>query len=75
MIVIHQVTLKFKWEIKDYTHYKFTIDKKLYNCKTMRQIKPTVIGVTRGYCINGKFKSLKSLRPDIQLINRSIIPF
>lgn len=73
---MHQsINIKFKWEIKDSTHYKFTLDKKLYNCKTMRQIKPTVIGVTRGYCINGKFKSLKALRPQIQVIQKSLLPF
>ena len=70
------INIKFKWQIKGSEHYKFTVNKKLYNCKTMREINRTVIGVTIGYCINGKFKSLKALRTQIELIpKKEILPF
>ena len=69
------VMIKFKWFVKGYNHYQFSIDKKLYNTKNNREIKRTVIGYTIGYCIGGKFHSLKKLKPLIQIIKHEKLPF
>lgn len=52
-------------------NYQFTTDKKCFNKKTGRRIKQTYCGGSIRYCINGKFRSLSSLRKELELIPKT----
>lgn len=57
-------------------NYVFTENKECFNRKTMRKIKQVYKNRCIGYCIKGKFYSLKYLRSHlIKLINNEITPF
>jgi len=62
-----------KWSIKGHDNYYFTTNRKMYNSKTNRVIKKVVKGgYSIGYVIDGKFTTLKNLKPLIKKIkNRS----
>ena len=58
-----------KWEILGHDNYYFTTDNELYNSKTNRIIKQVVKGgYSRGYVIEGKFITLRSLKTIINKI-------
>jgi hypothetical protein len=40
-----------------------------------KQVKKTVVSSTVGYCINGKFRSCKTLRNELELIPTIECPF
>ena len=56
------ITYALVWQINFATNYKFSKCKKLFNCKTNKEIKQIMNGGSIGYCINGKFYSLKKLK-------------
>ena len=70
-----QVTYTAKWQLKDYSYYKWTTCKKLINCKTGQEIKKVTKGFQVGYYINRHFISLKVLRNSIELIKENDCPF
>ena len=58
------------WEIIGHEDYYFTTENKLYNSKTNRIIKESFKGgYSRGYLIDGKFITLKNLKPMLKKIN------
>ncbi len=60
-----------KWFLINHPDYYFTTDKKLYNSKTNRIIKKVVKGgYSVGYVIDGKFLTLKKLKPLIRKVER-----
>ena len=62
--------------MKSATHYQFTTDKQCFNMKTGRKIKQTYVSGSIGYCIDGKFRSLNSLRKELEIIpKKEILPF
>lgn len=63
------------WELKYSPNYKFTKRGICINTKTGRIIKKTLNGGSIGYCINGKFRSLKYLRPQLVKIKHIDCPF
>ena len=65
--------LKYKLSIAP--NYQFTECKKCFNIKSGMQIKQTMCGRSIGYCINGKFKSLNTLRKFLIKIEKEICPF
>jgi hypothetical protein len=70
------ITYALKWQVKFADNYKFSICKKLFNCQKNKEIKKTMNGGSIGYCINGKFHSLTSLRNHIEKIpNKEKMPF
>jgi len=69
------INYALKWQIKDAPHYQFTACGKLINVRTGKIIKQTLCGRCIGYCINGKFQSLKSLRQRIEKIPKKVCPF
>jgi hypothetical protein len=69
------INYALKWQIKDATHYQFTTCGKLINVRTEKEIKQILCSRSIGYCIKGKFQSLKSLRPKIEKIPKEICPF
>ena len=52
-----------KWFIKGYDDYFFNTDNELYNNKTGNIIKKVVKKYSVGYNLNGKFYTLKNLKP------------
>lgn len=66
-------TLKFELDFAP--NYKWTDCKKCFNMKTGRQIKQTYVSGSIGYCIGGKFYSLKKLRMHLVKIKKVECPF
>lgn len=64
------------WQLKNAENYKFTKDGKCFNTKTNNEIKKVLINRSIGYCINGKFYSLNTLRKNLEKIPVKIkLPF
>jgi hypothetical protein len=69
------INYTLKWEIDFAPHYKFTICKKLVNCKTGKMIKKVYNNSCIGYVIQGKFYSLTKLKSHIKIITKEKTPF
>ena len=67
MITI-SVNYTCKYRIKYAKHYVYTLCGKCYNLKTGRIIKQVYNSGCIGYTINGKFKSRKYLRSQLEEI-------
>lgn len=63
------------WEYTLDNKYKFTRDGICINTKTNRIIKRTLNCCTIGFCLNGKFKSLKQIRQFLIKIEEISCPF
>jgi len=59
----------FTYKVKGYNYY-FTTDKKLFNYDTKRISKKCLRGYSTGYELNGKFITLKNLKPMLIKINK-----
>lgn len=59
-----------KWRLKNAPNYVFSKDK-CFNSQTGREIKQVYNNGSIGYNINGKFKSLVSLRKDLEAIPKT----
>ena len=68
----YQLLHTTKWNIKNHPDYYFCSNNKLHNLKSRRQAKKRVKGYSVGYTINGKFTTLKNLKPLIELIKPKI---
>lgn len=69
------ITYTLKFELDFAPEYKWSEDKKCFNEKTGRQIKQVYVGGSIGYCIRGKFYSLKFLRLHLKKIEKIKLPF
>lgn len=72
-MVINQV-IDIKFRVCD-TCYGVTKDGRLFNMKRGKELKKVVIGTTIGYCIYGKFQSLKKLRSKLVKVEEAYCPF
>lgn len=63
------------WMLDYENKYQFDSDGNCYNIQSGRQLKRTMVGYTEGYCILGKFKSLKYLKKHLIKINNVDCPF
>lgn len=70
-----EVTYVAKWQLKDNPHYKWTLCKKLINCKTGMEIKRTIKGMQAGYWIDRKFIKLCAMKSKVELIPHNECPF
>lgn len=66
--------VNIKWMIKD-TDYGVTLDGRVFNIKRRKEMRKTVIGATKGVYINGKFKSLTTIRKLLVQIEEFECPF
>ena len=66
--------IDIKFEIVG-TCYGATQKGDVYNLKTGRKLKRCLVGLTKGYCINGKFTSLAKLRQKLKKIEKIELPF
>ena len=63
------------WRIKYAPNYQFTNKGICINVKTGKLIRKILIGSTKGYCINGKFRSILQLKKELELIPYTNCPF
>lgn len=63
------------WEWKLDNKYQFTKDGRCFNVQRSKEIKKTLVGYTVGFCLQGKFKSLKQIRSNLIRIDKIDIPF
>jgi hypothetical protein len=75
MKYIVSTTYVLKWQIKNAEHYKLTKDGICINTQTGKIIKQIINGRSKGYCIKGKFKSINTLRKELELIPKESCPF
>lgn len=71
------ITIKYicKYRLNFAQNYVFSGDK-CFNSKTNREIKQVYNNGSIGYNINGRFHSLKSLKPNLEKIpNETFYPF
>ena len=68
-------TYDLKWHYKPSTNYKFTEKGICINTLRNKVVKRTLVGYTEGFCLNGKFKSLKVIRKELELIPVNNCPF
>lgn len=68
-------SITFNWKLEFADNYQWSIENKLYNLKTMREIKKTVNGYSVGYWINKKFYTLENLRKHLVKIEKIKCPF
>ena len=68
-------TYAIKYELEFAPHYVWLNNNSCYNLKTGRFIRQVVVGGCVGYCINGKFKSLASLRNSLIKPKKIECPF
>ena len=66
-------SIEFKWNLLD--KYSITKDKRIFNTKTMREIKRTVNGYSVGYWLSGKFYTLKKINEIAVKIKKKHCPF
>lgn len=69
------ITYTVKYELSTSPEYVWNEYNECFNLKTGRKIKQILKNGVIGYCIKGKFKSLKSLRPLLQKPKIIKIPF
>lgn len=63
-MIEYHINIIPKWKIKGYENYIFGEDNNLYNSKTNRMLNMKVKGgYTKGYNLDGEFKSLAFIRP------------
>lgn len=69
------INYTLKYELSFAPQYKWSENNECFNVKTGRRIKQVYNNGCIGYSINGKFKSLKSLRPQLIKIQEVDCPF
>ncbi len=72
---IYSKAYNIKWRIKFAHYYQFTECGKLINKRSGRMIKKTFSGNSIGFYVQGKFYTLKNLRPQLELIPKQETPF
>ena len=63
------------WQYKPSTNYKFTKDGRCFNSLRGKELKRTIVGGSIGFCLNGRFKSLKIIRTELTTIPPAQTPF
>ena len=63
------------WRLKSTPNYQFTKNGICINVKTGNLIRKILVGSTKGYCINGKFRSISQLKKELELIPYTDCPF
>lgn len=63
------------WQLSFAENYKFSQCGKCFNTLTGKEIKRTYCGGSNGFCIKGKFHTLKKLRPFLVKFELEYCPF
>ena len=72
-----QITVNYnlKWQLKSAPNYQFTDNGICINTHRGKIVRKVVVSGTKGYCINGKFRSVLQLRKELIKIETIILPF
>lgn len=68
------INYRLKWELKTDNKYQWSECGKLFNIKTGREVKKTIVNYSIGYWINRKFMTLNNLKRLLVKIDYSV-PF
>lgn len=71
----YQINIIPKWQIKDHELYFIDNENKVRNINTGKILKMQLKGYTKGYYLNGQFKSLKQIHPLLVKYKNEKIPF
>lgn len=63
------------WEYSDDPKYQFDKLGNCYNIQSGKQLQRTLVDYTEGYCLGGKFKSIKHIRTKLKKILHRDCPF
>jgi len=69
------VTYRVKFELSTHPEYVWNEHGECFNLKTGRRIRQTSKNGMIGYCMKGKFRSLKSLKPLLRKPKNPEYPF
>ena len=70
------VTYTLIYRLRFANHYQWTKCNRCFNVQTGNEIKQTLSSGSIGYCIKGRFRSLKYLRTQLEKIpKKEILPF
>lgn len=73
---IISITYTLKYRLSFANNYQWTKCNRCFNIKTSREIKQVLNSGSIGYCINGRFYSLKYLRTKLEKIpQKEYLPF
>ncbi len=71
----YQINIIPKWLIEGYHLYFFDSENKLRNITTGNVLQMQLKGYTKGYYLNGKFKSLSQIKPLLRRYKQDKLPF
>lgn len=71
----YQINIVPKWTILNHPLYFIDSENKVRNIQTGKVLKMQLKGYTKGYCLNGKFYSLKQIRPLLIRYKEEKLPF
>lgn len=74
-MLVYQINIVPKWQIKGYDNYFVSDKNKVHNLKTGKELKMQLKGYTKGYYLNSKFVSLFILRGLLTKIEKQNAPF
>ena len=71
----YQINIIPKWLIEGYDLYFIDSNNKVRNIQTGKALQMQLKGYTKGYYLNGKFMSLKQIRPLLKKYTCEQLPF
>ncbi len=71
----YQINIVAKWVVKGYDLYFIDDKNKMINRITGKTLQMQAKGYTKGYYLNGKFLSLKQIRPLLVKYKDEKLPF
>ncbi len=74
-MITYQINVFPKWEIEGHPLYFIDSCGKVRNYNTGKALQMQLKGYTKGYYLNGQFKSLGQIRPLLTKIKKEILPF
>ena len=74
-MISYQINVIPKWHIKGYPLYFIDSENKVRNYNTGKVLQMQLKGYTKGYYLNGEFKSLHQIRTLLIKIIKEKLPF
>jgi hypothetical protein len=71
----YQINVVPKWVIKNHPLYFIDDENKVRNIQTGKVLQMQLKGYTKGYYLNGNFKSLKQIRQLLERYKEEKLPF
>ena len=74
-MITYQINIVPKWIVKWHELYFIDDNNKMRNINTGKVLQMQLKGYTKGYYLNGKFLSLKQIRPLLEKYVENTCPF